>query len=301
MSDEFKLPVKAYLDHLKITGKPKAAKTYGSLLNSFEKWLDKRGLSIENTTVVMVDEYLSTVTSSKTVQSILNAVRGYFRHRYMLLPMGDPSAGIELQRFNQLKMLRPRRRPKKLVKMSLTPAELSQLLSKMKEAKVSDELYAGVVVLFYFGARPGEMAGLLAEAKVSFAKREMFIQTEKNRIERYLAWHPKLDPYIKLWHEFVTNRGRKGLPYPGEWITINLKNKMGASRITGGVRVTSRTARRTFQTQMRLLNVPDIIIRVVLGHTDKTISDVYTDWTQYVPIVREAMTDSHYMIKNKVI
>jgi len=241
------------------------------------------------------------VKSSRSVQTILNAVRGYFKHRYMLLPMGDRHAADELQRFNQLKLLHPKRRSKKLVKMSLAVPDLKVLLSKMKVARVSDELYAGVVVLFYFGARPGEMAGLLADAKISFAKREMFIQTEKNRVERYLAWHPNLDPYIKLWYSFVTRDGRKGLPYSGEWITKTLKYEMGSERIISGVHVTSRTARRTFQTQMRLLNVPDIIIRVVLGHTDKTISDVYTDWTQFVPIVKDAMINNHYMIKNRVI
>jgi len=206
-----------------------------------------------------------------------------------------------MQRFNQLKLLRPRRRPKKLVKFSLTAPDLKILLKRLKDAKVSDELYAGVVVLFYFGARPREMAEFLAKARISFEKREMFIQTEKTLVERYLAWHPKMDVYMKTWYAFVTKDGRKGLPYPGEWITKSLKTKLKTSLVVQGVRVTSRTARRTFQTQMRLGGAADIIIRVVLGHTDKTISDVYTDFTQYVPVVREMMINNHYMVKNGVI
>ena len=298
VSDSVDIPVSKYIAHMKTTGKLGGAKTSGSLLNSFEKWLDARAMSIEDITINTVDEYLSTVGSA---QPVLNAIRGYFRYRYTSLPMGHPAVMTEMQRYNQLSLVRPKRKPKKLAKVALTTEELSALLKKMKQKGVSEELYAGIVVLFYFGARPGEMAEYLATARISFEKREMFIQTEKTHVERYLAWSPALDPYIKLWYKFVTADGRKGLPYPGQWLTMKLKYEMGSGRVTGGVRVTSRTARKTFQTQMRLLNVPDIIIRAILGHTDNTMSDVYTDWTQFAPIIRENLLNTHYMIKGGLI
>jgi hypothetical protein len=52
---------------------------------------------------------------------------------------------------------------------------------------------------------------------------------------------------------------------------------------------------------MRLLGVQDIIIRAVLGHTDVSMSDVYTDWTEFAPEIRKVMENNHYMILNKVI
>jgi len=272
---------------------------YGGLLRSFEKWLDQqRGQSIETVNVNTVDEYLATVGSPQAVQG---AIRGYFKYRYMSLPMGAPTANDEMQRFNQLSMIHPKRKTRQLTKISLSPSELIRLFKRMKEVGVKDELYAGMMLLFYFGARPGELESHMVKAKISFAKREMFIQTEKTQVERYLAWHSNLDPYIKTWYDFVCTPNREGTNYVGEWITKTLKREMGDDRTIQGVPVTSRTARRTFQTQMRLLNVPDITIRAVLGHTDKTMSDVYTDFTQFSPVIKETMTNNHYMIKSEVL
>jgi len=297
--DVIELPVTVYLEHLKKTGKKGAVRMYGGLLRSFEKWLDqKRGQSIETVNVNTVDEYLSTVGSP---QAVHGAIRGYFKYRYMSLPMGAPTANDEMQRFNQLSMIHPKRKARRFEKISLSPPELIRLFKRMKEIGVKDELYAGMMLLFYFGARPGELEGHMAKAKISFSKRVMFIQTEKTLVERYLAWHPKLDPYIKTWHEFVCSPNREGENYVGEWITKTLKREMGDDRVIQGVPVTSRTARRTFETQSRLLGMPDIIIRAILGHTDKTMSDVYTDWTAFGPIIRTALTENHYMIKGGIL
>ena len=298
MPDMHEIPVCIYIEHLKTTGKKAGAKTWGSLLNSFEHWLEDRKLVIDNIPASVVDEYLSTVGSPRTV---LGAIRGYFKYRYMLLPMGDESAQSELQRYQQIDMIRTKKVPKKFEKMALSTDDLKLLLKRMQDAEVSNELYAGMVVLFYFGARPGEMAEFLATAKISFAKRELFIKTEKTLAIRYLAWHPNLDPYIRTWYDFVVAGGKKGLPYPGQWLTMKLKYHMGKGRVTKGVAVTSRTARRTFETQSRLLGMPDLIIRAILGHTNKNISDVYTDFTAFGPIIRTALTENHYMIKGGVI
>ena len=299
MSTEENIPVGAYIEHLKLTGKSGAAKTNRSLLNTFESWLykEKKNQSIENVTINTVDEYLSTVGSPRTVRG---AIRGYFSYRYKSLSMGDPRADVELQRITQMGMLHPKRKVKKLSKISLSSDELKILLKNMRETEgITDELIAGVIVLFYFGARPGELEEHLRKSKISFEKREMFLLTEKTLVERYLAWHPKLDPYMKTWYAFVTRKG--GVPYAGEWVTKTLKNRLGVGRKIKGVSVTARTARRTFQTQMRLLNVPDITIRMILGHTDQSMSDVYTDWTQFSPIIKEVLVNKHYMIDSGVL
>lgn len=299
--EEVDFSVDGYIEHLGATKKTGAEKTYASLLRSFMIWLDKKGLAIESVTVRNIDEYLASLKNSKTMKTVRNAIIGYYQYRYMSLPLGDIRATGEMQRINQLKMLRPRRTVTKLQKFSLSPNELKGFLKKMRDAEVSEELYAGVIVLFYFGARPRELAEYLSTAKISFPKREMLLLTEKTLVERYLAWDPRLDRYMKTWYEFVIKGGRKGLPYPGEWVTKNLKNQMGMTLKTAGVRVTSRTARRTFQTQMRLLKAPEIVIDAALGHVNKNIGDVYTDWTQFAPVVKDTLVNHHYMIENKVI
>lgn len=296
------LPSKIYIDHLITTGKKGAADTYGSLLVSYQRWLrQKKGIGLNDSTVTHLDEYVSELSSDSTVKITVAAVKGYFKHRYSSLPIGDPRVMDEMQRFNQLQLLRPKKKRKQLKKISLNATELKQLLAKMKKAGVSDNLYAGMVVLFYFGARAGEFAHYLHTARVDFSKHEMILMTEKTLVERYLAWHPTLDPYLETWYKFVMSKAG-GLPYPGEWLTKTLKYEMGTRSVDiGGVSVTSRTCRRTFETQMRVLGVQDIIIRAVLGHTDGSMSDVYTDWTEFAPLIKDAMVDSHYMIVHGVI
>jgi integrase len=298
MSEDMKLPTDAFLEHLISTGKVQAAKTYGSLLNSFQRWLRARKLTIDQATTAHVDQYIASVNSQGVV---LTAIREYFKYRYTSMEIGDPRFYAEMQRYTQLELIRPKRKSKKLTKFALTPDELIKFFDTLRKKEASEELIAGLVTLFYFGARPGEMAEYLATARVSFPKREMFILTEKTLVERYLAWHPNLDPYIKTWYEVVRKNGDAGLPYPGEWLTKKLKREIGSARITAGVSVTSRTARRTFETQMRLRGVADITIRAILGHTDTSMSDVYTDWTLFVPVVQETMRKNHYMIAGGVI
>jgi len=304
MTDNFvppDLPSNEYINHLKSVGKESAAILYGSLLFKFQKWLDKNGHPLlEETNPVLVEQYLATLKSQSAVDGSLAAIRGYFKYTSQSLPLGDPRVAIELQRLNQISAIRPKRKPRVMKKIALGPAELKQLLEKMQDAEVSEELYAGVVVLFYFGARAQEFAKLLNKANVDFKKREMRIQTCKTYVERYLSWHPRLDPYMKTWHKFVKKTG--GLPYPGQWLTKTLKSELGMKKVKiGDVEVTSRTCRRTFETQMRLLGNRDIIIRAVLGHTNANIGDVYTDWTMFQPDIDKAMRENHYMIDFEVI
>jgi site-specific recombinase XerD len=286
-----------YINHLKGTDRASAAVLYGSLLFKFEKWLDSNGdPPLAEITPDVVELYLATLKSQSSVDGSLAAVRGYFKFRTQSLPLGHTGAVIEMQRSNQMSAIKPKRHPRRMKKTSLTPAELKSFLKMLRDKEVSEELYAGIVVLFYFGARSGEFAGLLNKAKVDMKDRSMQIQTEKTRVERYLAWHPKLDTYMKTWYEFV--KSSRGLPYPGQWLTKTMKNELGLKAVmVGDAMVTSRTCRHTFETQMRLLGVKDIVIRAVLGHTDHTISDVYTDWTQFVPEIRKAMIEDHYMIR----
>jgi len=286
---------------LNSTNRKSAAVLYGSLLLKFQKWLASKKLPpLEKVTPVTIEKYLATLKSQSSVNGTLAAIRGYLKFTAQSLSLGDPNVVIETQRLMQVEVIKPKRRPRVMKKMSLTVEELKQFLGMLREEGVSKELYAGIVVLFYFGARSGEFAGLLNDAKVDMKGRNMTIQTEKTGAERYLSWDARLDPYMKTWYELV--RKKKGLPYPGQWLTKLLKQELKKDTVmVGGTAVTSRTARRTFETQMRLQGTQDIVIRAVLGHTDHSISDVYTDFTQFVPEIDKAMRKGHYMILGGVI
>ncbi len=295
------LPSNDYIDHLKSTGKLSAAVLYGSLLFKFQKWLHENGyVEMDNTPPALVEQYLATLKSPSSVNGSLAAIRGYFKFKSQSLPVGDPRVVVEMQRLNQVSSIRPKRKPRSMKKISLTPGELKNFLKMLRDHQVSEELYSGIVTLFYFGGRAKEFAEFLAKADVDFKKREMKIQTCKTYAERYLAWHENLDPYLKTWYAFV--KSTNGLPYPGQWITKTLKNEMGTRKVeVADTVITSRTCRRTFETQMRLAGTTDIVIRAVLGHTDHSISDTYTDWSMFVPEIRKALVDKHFMITSGVI
>ena len=294
-------PSDDYIEFLKSTGRKSAAISYGSHLFNFQKWLDKKGLQINDTTPVMVEQYLFTVKSQSSVNGALAAIRGYFKHKSQSLPMGHASVIMEMQRLNQISAIKPRKRPRVMKKISLTTDELKKFLKMLRDKKVSKDLYAGIIVLFYFGARSGELAGLLSAAKIDFKSRNMHIQTEKTGVERYISWDARLDPYIKVWYSLVMKK-KGGLPYPGQWLTKTMKKELKTEKIVfEKTDITSRTCRRTFETQMRRQMIPDIVIRAVLGHTQDTISDVYTDWTEFQPDIDKAMRENHYMVKSGVI
>jgi integrase len=300
MPTELILPTDDYIKHIEAIGKSGAS--YNSMLKGFQKWLrDNAKIEIGQATVIHVEQYLATIENEGTAKGTLAAIRGYFKYRYSVLSMGDPRVINEMQRYNQMQNIKLTRRVRKLEKKSLTIPELKKFLVVLQANGVSKELYAGIVVGFYFGARPVEIASYLATAKISFKDRDMHIQTAKTKVERYLAWHPRMDLYVKTWYEFIRKDEKDGLLYPGQWITKNMKSLLGNKRTVGGVPITARTFRRVFETQMRLADVPDIAIRAILGHTDKSISDVYTDWTQFVPVIKDAMIEKHYMIVNGVI
>ena len=253
---------------------------------------------LNDTTPILVEQFLSTLKSQSAVNGSLAAIRGYFKYKTQVLPMGHDDVIMEMQRLNQISGIKPKRKPRVMKKMSLDAPQLKKFLKVLRDSKVSKELYAGVVVLFYFGARSGEMAGLLADAEIDFKNRNMHIQTEKTGVERYLSWDEKMDSYMQIWYTFVS----KGVKYPGQWITKRLKKELGRSRVLFfDVEITSRTARRTFETQMRILNSSDVVIRAILGHTQVGVSDIYTDFTQFIPAIDKAMREDHYMIVGGVV
>lgn len=275
---------------------PDTVQTYGSLLTNFEIWLDTKNKSFANFTSLDLQEYSRASYGTASANTLLAAVKAYLKYRVASLPMGDPKIMAETHRENQIRLLRAERTPSKIRKKALTVDELIELIKTMREDEVSDTALCGAVVTFYFGARPSELAVHLKTARIDWDAHDMIIKTSKRGgSERYLVWHPKITPFLKTWYESLGK-----IPYPEEWMTKRL------NRYTvNGLKVTSRVARRTFQTNMRNLGVEDFYIDMILGHVSRSspIGDVYTDFSdpKFKNKIREVMCDKHYMITGKVI
>ena len=61
-----------------------------------------------------------------------------------------------------------------------------------------------------------------------------------------------------------------------------------------GIEITAKTARKTFETQMRNLGIEQWKINFLLGHA-VDIPSIYTDWTQILFELRKIIETKHYM------
>lgn len=284
------ITLKSYIHYLNDSGRKTARDTYSILLTTFEKWLTLRGKTLDTFTATDVEAFVRGCSNSNTGNMYLASIRGYLKFRSGSIPPGDPRVITETQRYNQVMMVSRLRVPVKRSKVALSVPELSDLLDRIRESG-SQEIYDATIVHFYFGARPVELAVNLRDAKINWSDRSMILLTAKTGSDRFLAWNPKVTPYLKRWYK------RLPLPYARRWYT---KNVCGFSDDT--IRITAKTARKTVQTQFRLRGIDDFITDSILGHKSKSpMADRYTDFQMFDERVRDAMEMKHYMVVDEII
>ena len=293
-----------YLQYLESLGKPKGAHAYKYAIAGFEKWIMKQGRQFSSMTPNDVTFYMNTLESTKSANLFRGAILSFLKYRIGSMQMGDPLYMQEVQRITQMKMVPNRRKIREFQKIALTPQELSVLLTKIRK-NFGDPIHSMAMLLAYCGARPGEIEGFspdgikwysLKTAKINWSKRTALITTEKTLSQRLLVWCPQMDRYVRTVHESLPCK------YPGRNLTLHLYRwqKNGANMV-GGIKTTSKTFRRTFETNQRLLNAPQMLIDHTLGHTNGAISEIYTDYTAYEPQLRDMMEKQHYMIVNGIL
>lgn len=281
------MSVEEFIGYYKRLGK-KISKPYYHLLKGFEKWLIMEGKTMDNFTPNDVELYMAQMaeTSPRSANLFLSAIRKYAEWRARNA-MADEDFIKEERRVWALRGIRMIKVAREIKKESLNERELKRLL----EATLPNPtLFMATVVHFYFGWRPVEGAQLMKDAKIFWDDNYMIIKTAKVGNERILTWAPVMKPIIKSWHLFVLER-LSNMSYPQEWYTKAIKPV--AARL--GMKVTARTARKTFETQMRKAGVEQWAINFLLGHTT-TIPDVYTDWSVLRNHLNEIMAKKHYML-----
>ena len=284
--------IEDYLRYLVLNGREPSARTYGALLRGFEGWLLQRERDITNYLTTDVETYKRQlgIRNANTANTFLAAMRGYQRWRTGSLPLTSAMIMPETQRVNQLQLVTRERKQPVYGKKTATAAEVHDLLLKMARDRLDPVVYSGVVLHFYFGARAVELAHNLAFAQIDWDDRSMLIQTAKTKAWRYLAWHEAITPFLMTWYDEIP------VPRPDTWLTSRIKNYS-----VGGLRVTTKFGRRTFETEQRLLGVPQDLIDAILGHTNARIGDVYMDWTALQSDIRDVMETRHYMLVNGIL
>jgi len=277
--------VESFLHFIKERRGPKSVvRAYSPLLKNFEKWLLSQGKSIDDFTPADVEMFMSQLQPS-TAKVFLSAIRQYARFRVSNAP--DEHYTHEDRRYHALQNIKPPRIPKLIKKEALSIEELEQLLDLTSE---DEPLHSGLVCLFYFGWRPVEATVNLVKGTVDWSSRYIKLMTAKAKHERLLPFSEKLTPYLRTWYDFAKGTLIK-YSRAEEWLTKHLKPYNGYFSF----KITARTARKTFETQMRKAGVEQWKIDFLMGHTTD-IPAVYTDWTELLEDLREIMEEKHYML-----
>ena len=281
------MSVDEFIDYYSSLGK-KISKPYYYLLKGFEEWLVERGKNIDDFTPNDVEMYFRKVAadSPRSANLFLSAIRKYAEWRTRGATT-DQEFMREQRRLMAIQGIRMLKVPREIKREALREEELKRLILATFGRP---NLLSGTIVHFYFGWRPYEGAVLIREAEVDFDDNYMIIKTAKVGNERILVWSDDVAPFVEHWYNFAVEHLSE-LNSPEEWYTKSIKPV--ARRV--GLKVTARTGRKTFETQMRKRGVDQWAINFILGHTT-SIPDVYTDWDVLTDKLRDIMVNKHYMI-----
>jgi integrase len=280
-----------FITILSTTNRSPAAKTYMSILGSFVSWLRDREKTLYTFTTADADEYVRNIKNPHTANMFLGSLKSFMLWKSTSILIDDPRSFIETQRYNQLKTLKARPIITKREKIALNPSEISELLEEIKRHKHSEVLYAGTALTFLWGARSIEQEhfmrdnGIEHHAEYRWDKNEMMLWTTKRHYMRFLAWNNKFTPYIKTWV--------KALPFttPGTYVTTHINNYT-----IGGINPTSRTGRKSVQTNLTMDGIEGWIVDAILGHKNRnSIADTYTDFSMYESRIKDVFVNNHYM------
>lgn len=293
------IELEKFLKYLMESKRLPAAKTYRSVLVPFISWLGERNKTLATFTTPDADTFFRNIENRNTANMFIAALKGFMAYRYQSLPPDDPHVPVEMQRYMQLQMIKARPYRQKREKVALTPDEVGELFDAIKKRKTHDVLIAGTVVCFLWGARAQEQeyfmrsSGVPHAAKYDWKNNSVILWTSKVHHPRFLCWNEIFTPYVKTWVKSLPT-----LDEPGKWLTQRLRRFE-----VGGLRITSKVGRKSFQTNFRMEGVEEWIINSVLGHTDKNspVSDAYGDYTIYESKIRDALVNKHYLITHGII
>lgn len=266
--------------------KHRTALTYHRLLGQFERWVQEvsRHDTFDRENVLKFLEGQKWSNASKNC--FLAALRGWAKDAKSKIPSGTTLEEIQqgrdaekrLDRIIALKDYTVRREKKP----ALSLEQISDLFSVM-DPDTSSVFW----VLLWFNFRVGELkliktidwerGRLEVENEKVGGTRILFFDEYTARILRHASDKGLLDlPEIKIWKMF---RKYSGFVAP---------NKL-----------TPHTCRHTFNTHMRNILKDDGLLRTLMGHGNRSMTDVYD--STFEEEIREAMVEKNYLKPLEVV
>lgn len=309
------IPITAdFLRHISMSRK-QATNLYSYALKKYANWLKTRyGKEVDYTSLTLddlnpsdIESFLSTYENPYTYNSYLQAFRGIAKYVWKKIIPKNYEEYLYLHRFaTSIEMIRQRETPKYFSREALNEEEVESLLLETSE---NEDVFVATVVHFYFGSRPSELVYRFVETHIDLQKvgelikrygRAMLdknsklacipISKTKTRV-KILPYKP-IAEYFEYWVEMYEKIKGYSTNRENEWYTKRVKTY--ARRL--GLKVTAKTARKTFETQMRFAGVEQWMISYWLGHKT-SIPDIYTDYNLLLPIIEKEVVSKHYLLK----
>lgn len=296
--------INTFESFLRSQGAKKTPRTYKSTLVGFARFLWKNGKkTFDNFTENDVLVFMSTKNTPASANMVLSSVIAYMKFRISRIDPENINLIItETHRLARLRTIKRKSNPKDMRAVrSINTDSLEQLIRRVSGKRYPEELIPGIMCLFYFGMRPIELEEYMSNAKVNFEERWLEVPIAKrNGVKKWLPWCEEMTPYVFAWWLAVKKYESTPTKFNGEWLTRQLHTYVNHKPI-GGIEITARTARITFETQMRKLGIPLHYIKFILGHTTDAMSDVYTDLSMFEDELRDVMENKHYMVIGGVL
>lgn len=280
--------------------KPQAARLYKYAFQAYAKYFNIpfEVLDLRNVKKPMVEEFIANVKNPYTANSFIAAVRSFAKYVYNNFGTSLEDILVAEKVYKTLNSVKYLPTPELTREEALTEEELEKLHDNIK----SDETRIGFILYFYFGARPIELVHMRSDeiefkkldklcidrkCVVDFDKHIIFIPTAKGKLRgRILPYNSGLDEYLEQFIRLKVWRSAR----PNEWFTKRIKT--AAKKI--GIKVTARTARKTFETLMTIKRVSPWAINYWLGHKGG-VPDIYKDKVKLLDFLRENIVENHYM------
>ena len=289
-----KRKISGFLDHLLKTDKVKSAETYYYQLKILASYLDMEleELDYNSITPVSLSECMAGMNPN-SANTLLAAVRSYAR--YLKKTATNRREYNDFSWFyDSISEIEYRTIPKIALRKGIKLEKLAELLEILRD----EHLLSATVVHFYLGARPVELAQEFVEGeitleevdakrKIDFKNRLISIVTAKTHGSMRIApIDERVLPFFRIWYEELDKVLELGRPR--EWFTSSLRK---FRRI--GFRITAKTARQTFETEMRG-RMDQWKVNYILGHATTT-PDIYTGWEKIIKDLGKELSEKHYL------
>ena len=139
-----------------------------------------------------------------------------------------------------------------------------------------------IILLSYFGFRKSELLGIKFE-NINFNENKIRIQTAKTKIWRNLYFINKIKPILR----------RFMMEYKHNLRYDSINSFLLKYRHIIGFRIYPHLFRHLFNTEMRKQLNNDYLIKKLMGHSNKDMTDLYTDVSEEE--IKEAMQKKHYL------